>query len=191
MLDLYPCSATVLDKSPTDILWVLWSLPASKALPLWGVVWRANCLLHSLTRLQTWLRCFQLKLSAFCNYYDKERDFCNPCARVSKPTGNKKRQKPKTLKPNQTTRKKTQKSPKPNLHKDSTTNKDLTTNFTTQTTSTGILYQLQWLLMKENYSINNKTCRKSPVYEINKWETMFVTALEWGFSLPKYNIIFL
>lgn len=29
---------------------------------------------------------------------------------------------------------------------------DLTTNFTTGTTSIGILYQLQWLLMKENYS---------------------------------------
>lgn len=43
--------------------------------------------------------------------------------------------------------------------KPNTTNshKDLTTNFTTSTMSTGSLYQLQWLLMKENYSKNNQT----------------------------------
>lgn len=49
------------------------------------------------------------------------------------------------------------KKEKKKKRKEKNSHNDLTTNFTTRAMSTGILYQLQWLLMKENYSKNNQT----------------------------------
>lgn len=95
----------------------------------WGALWRINWLAFPISNTsENLISLFPAEIEHLLGLLrQRQREFCKPCARFSRPT-------------------KCIKLRKKNSHN------DLTTNFTTGTTSIGILYQLQWLLMKENYS---------------------------------------